>query len=102
MPVQTNVPNIAVTITNTAVNEGCPPRFCAMPMAIGVVTDLGPSEITTTFGAPSARAISIAETAVMMEPVVSETKMARKFSRIAGQLAYIGTARATVAGPSRK
>ena len=30
-----------VIITNTAVSEGMPPIFSAMPMAIGVVTDFG-------------------------------------------------------------
>ncbi len=45
--VQMRVPKMPVIMTNTAVRGGWPPRFWAMPMAMGVVTDLGPREMMT-------------------------------------------------------
>ena len=56
-------PMMPVLITSTAVSEGSPPIFSAMPMAIGVVTDLGASDIVVTRVAPSAQAMAIADTA---------------------------------------
>ncbi|MNL04395.1 hypothetical protein D3C87_1249630 [compost metagenome] len=47
-------PMMPVAITSTAVSEGRPPIFSDTPMAIGIVTDLGASERTTSGDAPSA------------------------------------------------
>ena len=37
-------PTIPVMMTITAVSDGMPPIFSAMPIAIGVVTDFGASD----------------------------------------------------------
>ena len=49
-------------MTSTAVNDGRPPIFSAMPMAIGVVTDLGAIDRMVAGDAPSSHAIPIAVT----------------------------------------
>ena len=55
-------PVMPVRITSTAVREGMPPSFSAMPMATGVVTDLGAIETSDSPRRPSAQVISTAPT----------------------------------------
>ena len=90
-----------VSSTNTAASDGEPPICSAMPMAIGVVTDLGASDSTTMREAPSQRAISMALAAATREPARIDGTMAGAARRMRPRLACIGTASATVAGPSR-
>ena len=55
-------PVMPVRMTNTAVRDGMPPIFSAMPMAIGVVTDFGASDNSVWRLAPKAHAMPTADT----------------------------------------
>lgn len=55
----TMLPKIPTATTMTAVREGMPPDFSAMPIAIGVVTDFGSSVATNAASAPISSPIAI-------------------------------------------
>ena len=88
--------------TKTAASDGLPPICSATPIAIGVVTDFGASDSATGRDAPSARAIRIALPAAVTAPARMAGRMAKALRLMLASAAYIGTAKATVAGPSRK
>ena len=57
-----------VTMTSTAVSEGMPPMRSVMPMAMGVVTDLGASDSSVDWLAPNSQPISTADTMAVRLP----------------------------------
>ena len=75
-------PRMPVKITATALMEGRPPIFCEMPMAMGVVTDLGESEMAISELPPSKRARPTAETIPVIEPTATLTRMGTRFRLI--------------------
>jgi hypothetical protein len=62
--------------TSTAVSDGRPPSFSAMPMAIGVVIDFGASDGSDSRLAPSAQPMPTAETTVISDPASSARRAA--------------------------
>ena len=64
-------PRMPVVMTSTAVSGGRPPSFSDTAMATPAVTDLGASETSTTFGAPSQRAIRTADAMAVIDPASS-------------------------------
>jgi hypothetical protein len=73
-----------------------------MPIATGVVTDFGASDITVAWLAPSRVPMSTALPAATSEPAASDTVTASADRRTRLNCRYNGTASATVAGPSMK
>ena len=65
----TIAPKIPVTMTNIAVSDGKPPNCSVMPMAIGVVVDLGASEISVVLEALSSFPINNADNIAVKDPV---------------------------------
>ena len=61
-------PNRPTTITTAAVNEGIPPTADDTSIAIGVVTDLGASDIITSGVAPNSLATIVTETNPTIQP----------------------------------
>jgi hypothetical protein len=91
-----------VAITSTAVNAGSPPRRSATALAIGVVTDFGAKDATVARLAPRAQAIATALGSAVAAPTRSAAAIGRRAVRTAARWFQSGTARATVAGPTRK
>ena len=73
-----------------------------MPMAMGAVTDFGATEATSGCPPPNSFAISTALTTPVVVPAASVTAIAGRLRRMAERWRRMGTAKATVAGPSRK
>ncbi|OBS31031.1 hypothetical protein A9O67_02150 [Tepidimonas fonticaldi] len=73
-----------------------------MPIATGVVTDLGASEASVCGLAPSSQPSATALTAAASAPVTSPATSGAQVRRSSGHCACRATASATVAGPSRK
>ena len=61
-------PNSPTTITTAAVKEGIPPTADETSIAIGVVTDLGASDIMTSGVAPSNFATTVTEISPTTQP----------------------------------
>ncbi len=95
-------PMMPVAATSTAVSEGMPPIFSAMPMATGLVTDLGANDASVALDAPSAQPTPMAVTVAASVPTTSAPRMGshRRFRR--ASCSNSGMDSATVAGPSRK
>lgn len=66
-------PNIPTTTTTAAVSEGMPPMLRDTSMAMGVVTDLGASDMATSWLAPHIRATITTETMPDMQPTSDDT-----------------------------
>ena len=62
-----------------------PPSFSAMPMATGVVTDLGAIETSDSAEAPSAQAIPTALTTAVTVPASSAAIMGMRLRLTVGQ-----------------
>ena len=71
-----------------------------VPMAIGVLTVLGPSESRVSGPAPSDAAIAQAVTVAVSTPAISPASTGHAMRLKVGRHRYNGTAMATVAGPS--
>ena len=95
-------PKMPVPITSAAVKAGIPPRRSDTAMAIGEVADFGPRVAASSGVAPSSRATPTAATMAVTQPSSSAAASGRKARRRRGSWRTSGTARATVAGPSRK
>ena len=95
-------PRIPVNTTNPAVNEGNPPICSEIPIAIGVVTDLGIKERIASSEAPIACAIKIAAKIAVAELAIRAASIGIAALRTLGKFATSGMARETVAGPRRK
>lgn len=93
-------PTMPVTITMAAESDGRPPMASLMPMAIGVLTVLGPSESRVSGPAPSDAAIAQAVTVAVSTPAISPASTGHAMRLKVGRHRYNGTAMATVAGPS--
>ena len=91
-----------VVTTSTAVSDGRPPSCCEIPIATGVVTDLGTSEASVLFDAPSAQASPNALAVVVSVPTTMPPSSGSQACRRRRLCSNSGTASATVAGPSRK
>ena len=61
-------PAMPVIATVTAVSEGKPPIFSAIPMAIGIVADFGASDSSVSVEAPNAHPIATAEPIAVIDP----------------------------------
>ena len=59
--------------TSTAVNDGRPPSFSAMPIATGAVTDFGASESCVSTLPPSSAAMATALRAATVTPTTTAT-----------------------------
>src|SRR3978361_1190897 len=70
-------PTMPVRITSTAVNAGSPPSRPEIPIATAAVTDFGAIEVITAGGAPNRRAIAIADTRAVSEPVTNAQAIGR-------------------------
>ncbi len=93
---------IMPTITTMADDSaGMPPIWREISMAMGVDTDLGASERTTSGLAPSHEAISTTDTMPTTHPASSVRKSVRNWLRIWLSSLYSGSARATMAGLSQ-
>ena len=68
--------------TMAAVSDGIPPAVRHTSIAIGVVTLLGASDITTSLEAPKSCAVITAETIPTMHPTVCEKRMGMSCLRI--------------------
>src|SRR3569833_2001640 len=79
---------------------GMPPSWRQTSIAIGVVTDFGAADITTAKGAPMSQADPAAVTMPTTAPTATVSDSLGSIARNTRPLRYIGTARATVAGPN--
>jgi hypothetical protein len=95
-------PKTPVITTMAAVKEGMPLSFSTIPMAIGVVADLGAMEIMMRSPAPSRPARPAALSMPTMLPVSMEMLIAAPRFLMVSMCSYRGTPRATTAGPSQK
>ncbi len=95
-------PKIPVISTSAAVRVGSPPSRSAMPMATGAVVDFGASEASTCGSSPNRWAIASADPTATSDPASSPATIGSAAARIRARLSCIGSARHTVAGPSRK
>ena len=75
----TRLPNIPTATTTTAVSEGMPPDFSAMPIAIGVVTDLGSSVATNAASAPIILPIAMTLTIPTIAPTKTDVRIETTF-----------------------
>ena len=91
-----------VVTTSTAVSEGKPPNCSEMPIATGVVTDLGTSDASVVLDAPSAQAKTRALAVVVSVPTTMPPNNGNQARRKRWLCSNNGTASATVAGPSKK
>ena len=74
----------------------------ATPIAIGVVTLLGASDISDSRLPPSSAPMPQADNAAVSEPATSAISSGPAIDFSRGHCAWSGIASATVAGPSRK
>jgi hypothetical protein len=84
------------------VSEGAPPICSEIAIAIGVVTDLGAKESTTSELAPQTFASRTAEIAAVEQPQPIAALTGSASARTRGSSRASGTASATVAGPSNQ
>ena len=94
-------PITPVISTNTAANAATPPICSATSMAIGEVTDLGAIVISILCSAPNHHPSNTHRPVANTPPITSVVKIGQNNWRIRRRFKYSGTARATVAGPSR-
>ena len=95
-------PNKPTITTMAAVSDGIPCKDSDTSIAIGVVTDLGASDMITAFEAPSHLAVSTTETIPTKQPANCEISTGISCRRILLSCRYNGTPRATMAGLSQK
>ena len=95
-------PKMPTTMTTTAAMAGMPPDRSAMLMAIGVVTDLGSSEATSSWSAPNQRAISTTLTMPIRLPTNTDVRIDTELAFRCSRCSCNRYPRATTVGPSRK
>ena len=98
----TILPNIPTATTITAVNEGIPPAFSAIPIAIGVVTDFGWRVAINAWSAPIRSPITITLTMPIMAPTNTEVRIEITFPFRYCICSYKTNPNATTDGPSKK
>ena len=100
--VTTTAPTMPVSTTKTAVKVGDPPSDWLIPSATGAVVLLGASVASIWGDRPSARPKASAVTMAVNDPASRAAAMGKAARRTVARCAQSGTARDTVAGPSRK
>lgn len=94
-------PSTPLTMVNTALSSGMPPTCCDMAIEIGVVADFGDIEATMTAVPPAQRVNSTAATIDATQPTETAPSTSNTDLRTRCHCRHNGSARATVAGPSR-
>ncbi|MCY1186278.1 hypothetical protein D9M73_271370 [compost metagenome] len=93
-------PSTPVNITNTAVSSGTPPKSWASGMANGVVIERGTSDRLVALSSAN-RCASPQELAIeALLPATMPTIRAGQWRASMARCCQIGTAKATVTGPS--
>ncbi len=91
-----------MTATATAASDGRPPIFSATPIAIGIVADLGASDISSSCDPPSSQAMPTADAIAATEPTSSATPIGSHSRRSRPTWPHSGTASATRGGTDQE